>query len=309
MDRSQLVFSGSLALITILGMRKVLGGGDAYRKLLEQQKMLQSAEVIPGKSGESGSRRNIEYKSALKETFDPEIRTLYEMFNKTAQRCGDLQFQGTRKKNANGSAGPYEWTTYAEAKKVRDDFASGLLNLGHRTDEPVGIYSINRPEWIITDLAASAIRSPSISLYDTLGQNAIEFIIKHADIKVVVCAGKQLPNLLAVAPNCPNLKIIISMDALTDQQRASASTIKLLTFKEVVEDGAKRPREQFPPRPQDIYTIMYTSGTTGDPKGVILTHGNLIAELAGVLAHEKDLFNERDYHMSYLPLAHGFERV
>lgn len=304
-----MILSGSLALITILGMRKVFGGSDAYRKLLEHQRMAQSIEVTPGKSGEGGTRRNVQYKDTLKEVFDPEIRTLYEMFNKTVEKGSNNQFLGNRKKNANGAAGPYEWNTYGQAKKLRDDFASGLLNLGHRPDEPIGIYSINRAEWIITDLAASAIRAPSISLYDTLGQNAIEFIIKHADIKVVVCAGKQLPNLLAVAPNCPNLKIIISMDPLTDQQRANAGTVKLYTFKEIAEDGAKKPREQFPPRPQDIYTIMYTSGTTGDPKGVILTHGNLIAELAGVLSHEKDLFNEKDYHMSYLPLAHSFERV
>jgi len=164
---------------------------------------------------------------------------------------------------------------------------------------------------MITDGAACAVRSPSVALYDTLGKSAVEFIIKHAEIKTAVCAGKQFKNLIGAASNCKDLKTIIIMDEITVQEREEANKlgIKVLLMKDVEENGAKTPRTHVAPSPEDIYTIMYTSGTTGDPKGVILTHGNLIAEIGAVRSHEDKMFGEGEVHMSYLPLAHSFERA
>jgi len=84
--------------------------------------------------------------------------------------------------------------------------------------------------------------------------------------------------------------------------------VKVVQMKEVEELGAKNPQPHIAPNHMDVYTIMYTSGTTGDPKGVILTHGNLIAELSAIKAHSGGLFRTNDVHISYLPLAHSFER-
>ena len=85
------------------------------------------------------------------------------------EKYGNSPCLGTRKV-VNGVAGDYEWMTYAEVGTRRRNLGSGLSLLKQRKEEPVGIYSINRPEWIITDLACQAYGFPSVALYDTLGK-------------------------------------------------------------------------------------------------------------------------------------------
>jgi len=307
-DRTQLIVGSSVTLVALIGAGQLLLGGNGRQKLLEQRRQLQSIEVGKAKEGEGATRRNSRFPE-LSECYDPKIRTLYDLWNDSIQKQSSRPCLGTRKK-VGEKVGEYEFQTYTQVGKRRDNLASGLLNLGHKTDEPIGLYSINRPEWVIADGAASAIRSPSVALYDTLGRSAVEYIIRHAEIKTVICAAKQFQNILGAASNCPQLKTVISMDSLSKEQldQAQQAGLRVVFLKDVEEDGAKNPQPQIAPSPVDIYTIMYTSGTTGDPKGVILTHGNIIAELTGIKHHEHDIFTEVDVHISYLPLAHSFER-
>jgi long-chain acyl-CoA synthetase len=154
---------------------------------------------------------------------------------------------GTRKKLGE-KVGDYEFVTYEQVRERRNNLASGFINLGFKTDEPIGLYSINRPEWIISDLACTAIRAPSVALYDTLGKSAVEYIIRHADISVVICSAKQFTNVLSCIPNCPKLKFLIHMDPITQDQLNSAEKLgaKVISLKEVEELGQKNPKEHFP---------------------------------------------------------------
>jgi len=307
MDRFQLILGSSLAALAILFASKFFKNDASYRRMLEDRKKLQSFEVGSATENSGAPRRSVKDLVAF---YDSEIRTLYQMFNKVAATTPDRPALGVRSKTG-GTVGDYQWQTFAQVKVMRDNLASAFLHLGHKSDEPIGLYSINRPEWMIGDLACSAVRCPSVALYDTLGKNAMEYVINHAELKTVMCGAKQLTNMLAAVPNVPVLKIIICMDSVTSTQveQAKALGIRLVGWEEALQLGAQNPGDQVAPRAEDIYTIMYTSGTTGNPKGVILSHGNIIAVLSGVRHHPSGLIGENDVHMSYLPLAHSFERV
>ena len=159
----------------------------------------------------------------------------------------------------------------------------------------------------------------SVSLYDTLGPDATEYIINHAGLPIVVASINHVPALLRLKPRCPTLKIIISVESLSDGEQPGASKadllnniaedldVKIVSFAQVEELGASTNRPMVPPHPDEKLTINYTSGTTGNPKGVVLTHGNSVAAtFASILACQQ---NKDSCILSYLPLAHVYERV
>ena len=151
-----------------------------------------------------------------------------------------------------------------------------------------------------------------MSFYDTLGANAVEFIANHSQTKIVVCSAESFPKMAAAAPKCSELEHIIVMEGITDDLRkkaeAIADRVQLHSFNEVEEAGRKNKQTDVPPCDEDLSTIMYTSGTTGDPKGVMITHGNMLATLKGVIGIVPSV-SEKDAYLSYLPLAHIFERA
>ncbi|KAI9144437.1 hypothetical protein BKA69DRAFT_1112327 [Paraphysoderma sedebokerense] len=203
----------------------------------------------------------------------------------------------------------------------------------------LGLFSINRPEWAIAEQSCNDYSLVTVALYDTLGADTIEFVINHGQLPIVVTSADKIATLLKVKSNCPspNLKIIISMDELefdqakapvpgvaatpsatpVNQLQSSAALLNqwaqekgviLLTFRQVEELGRKNRIPHKPPTPADLATICYTSGTTGEPKGAMLTHENIMANSACFYYYGLEL-TENDVHISYLPLAHIFERA
>ena len=159
----------------------------------------------------------------------------------------------------------------------------------------------------------------TVSLYDTLGPDTTEYIINHSGLHTVVTSLMHIPTLLRLKPRCPTLKVIISCDALYEgdlpqqskaellQQFASDFGVQVFSFHDVEELGKSHPRPFNPPAPDSLITINYTSGTTGDPKGVVLTHRNAVAATSAALAIMQQTDN--DVMCSFLPLAHIYQRV
>ena len=160
----------------------------------------------------------------------------------------------------------------------------------------------------------------SVSLYDTLGPTAVEYIINHASLACVVSSLPHIPALLQLKPRLPSLKIIISTDSLDSGERAGYTKFDILSsiaaelgiaiysFEQIEAIGANHgTRICRPPVPSDITTINYTSGTTGPPKGVVITHRAAVAAASSALC---TTFHEpTDVGCSYLPLAHIYERM
>ena len=160
----------------------------------------------------------------------------------------------------------------------------------------------------------------TVSLYDTLGPSATEYIINHAELPCVATSLPHIPTLLKLKPKLPSLKIIISLDTLEDGDRPENSKQAILTamaadldvriysIKQIEELGASLGSPVYHvPGPSDIITINYTSGTTGPPKGVVLTHSAAVAAASGAMLTVGQ--GPTDVVISYLPLAHIYERM
>lgn len=172
---------------------------------------------------------------------------------------------------------------------------------------------------ILLDLACISQSLYSVSIYDVLAPDATEYIINHAELSCVVTSLPHIPTLLKLKPSLPNMKFIISLDPLDGAEQDGHSKRALLesmaadldlviyTIDQVEELGLASKRGYNSPSASDIVTINYTSGTTGPPKGVVLTHGNAVAATScGMITIRQ---NDKDTLCSYLPLAHIYARL
>ena len=161
-----------------------------------------------------------------------------------------------------------------------------------------------------------------VPLYDSLGENAVEYIVNHSEAQAVfVDANKLAPFAKALPSISAALKTVVvwgdasspaNADALALVRRARNGSLSVLTLPELLAKGEAKPAPPVPPAPEDLCTIMYTSGTTGDPKGVELTHAAVVATIASLTSYLRIVgvdLGPGDSMLSYLPLAHIFDRV
>ena len=174
--------------------------------------------------------------------------------------------------------------------------------------------SVNRPEWVITEQACFMFNWVTVPLYDTLGEEAIVHILTLTECPVVVASADKVKFLLSMADKIKSVKTIVVMDKLTKELTAlgKKAGITMTSCEEVERQGAESPSPGVPITKDSVATICYTSGTTGLPKGVILTHENILSFATGQLvlakANGMPLLTKDDVYISYLPLAHILER-
>ncbi|XP_025836031.1 long-chain-fatty-acid--CoA ligase 5 isoform X2 [Agrilus planipennis] len=237
-----------------------------------------------------------------------DCRTLYESFRRGAKESNNGPCLGWRESYNK----PYQWLNYNEALLRAKNFGSGLVANGLQpgTNTFIGIYSQNCPEWILTEQAAYCYSMVLVPLYDTLGPDACAFIIKQAEINIVICEDDIKCNLLLdKAPKC--LRKIVSFKEVrpATKQRAKNRGVEILRFSDVETLGSQKMHPDEPPKPSDLCTVCYTSGTTGNPKGVMLSHENVIAAVCAVMLQFGDhRLTSSDTMISFLPLAHMLER-
>ncbi|RJP62340.1 MAG: long-chain fatty acid--CoA ligase [Ignavibacteriales bacterium] len=210
------------------------------------------------------------------------------------------------------SAGQWIDISYQQFGEETESFALGLQSLGLKHGDRLAIISENRPEWVYADMATIGLGAIDVPLYPSLTSDTVEFILNNCEATGIVASNKfQLNKILKIKPNLKYLKFIIIMnekDMVTGQPN-------LYTFKEIQERGRKLKisspflfRESMKyVKENDLCTIIYTSGTTGEPKGVMLTHKNIISNV--MAASESIPFSKSDTFLSFLPLCHIFERM
>eukprot|EP00898_Chlorokybus_atmophyticus_P000752 jgi/Chlat1/1678/Chrsp127S01919 len=212
----------------------------------------------------------------------------------------------------------YEWVTGEEVAMRASLFGAGLRDLGLGPGDKFGIYSVNCLEWVVAEFGGYSQSMIPVSLYDSLGADAVAYVCKHAELKLVVAAQKVLSSLLVALRDCPDVKHVVVMGSpsgitLEHRNAAASAGVELISFMDVELKGVRTPSAHLPPKPSDIATLMYTSGTTGNPKGVILTHANIIAAAttSPIMVEQGQgfKFTTEDCYLSYLPLAHILERV
>ncbi len=237
-----------------------------------------------------------------------DFKTIPELFNFITTEFGKGKERPALKNKINE-----QWIgiTYDQLYDETVNFACGLASLGVKRDQKVAIISENRPEWVHSDMAILGIGAIDVPIYPISTSDTIDFILNNSESVGIVVSNKyQLNKILRIKNNCKHLKFIIIMnnDEKTDDKN-------VYSFKEIQEKG-KEFRKDNPNyfkeqselcRENDLCTIIYTSGTTGEPKGVMLTHRNIVSNIKA--AHEVFYIDENDVFLSFLPLCHIFERM
>ncbi|XP_040030503.1 long-chain-fatty-acid--CoA ligase 1 isoform X1 [Gasterosteus aculeatus] len=270
---------------------------------------MQSVEV-PG--GELARRSVLSNGDAHISHFYDDARTMYEFFLRGLRVSNNGPCLGSRKPKQ-----PYEWMSYREVMERTENLGSAFLHKGHSktTDPHIGIFSQNKPEWTISELACYTYSLVSVPLYDTLGSEAIGYIIDKASISTIVCDVVDKVNLVldCVRDRKHSVKNIVLMQTPSEElvDRGRRAGIHILSLQEMEAIGKANHHQPVPPQPEDMALICFTSGTTGNPKGAMLTHKNVVSNCSAFIkiTEVSCPLSLSDVHISFLPLAHMFERV
>ncbi|KAL2543740.1 Long chain acyl-CoA synthetase 4 [Forsythia ovata] len=244
----------------------------------------------------------------------PGLDSCWDIFRLSMEKYPNNRMLG-RREIINGEPGKYVWMTYKEVYDLVMKVGNSVRTCGVEEAGRCGIYGANSPEWLISMEACNAHGLYCVPLYETLGAGAVEFIICHAEVTVAFVEEKNIPELLKTFPNVTKyLKTIVSFGKVTSQQREEVQKfgVDMYSWDEFLLLGENKHFDLPVKKKTDICTIMYTSGTTGEPKGVMISNNSIITLVAGVkrlLGSVKEALNESDVYLSYLPLAHIFDRV
>lgn len=212
-------------------------------------------------------------------------------------------------KDENGS-----WKKYstADVKKMVDQLAAGLVHIGIGIGDgtiegrdKIAVISSNRPEWLLLDLAVQKTGAVLVPLYPTLAVAELEFVLNDASVKLVFAGDKALyDKVQSVRGNVASVQAVYSFDELSG----------VLHWKELITHAEPHDAEKMIALAQkvdnnDLATIIYTSGTTGTPKGVMLSHKNILSNVISTQPIFRSFCNEHDRALSFLPLNHIFERM
>jgi len=232
-----------------------------------------------------------------------EPKTLAELFLQAAEKYNRSDALNYKKDG--------KWHAISSGEMIAraENIALGLYALGLRKGDKAALLAANSPEWTLTDAGCQFAGILDVPLYTTLAPGAVEYIVKDCGAKVFFLESNEcFERLKAILPECPTVEKFIFFDS------AETNTENAISLEELEETGAKLKQEKphligeliNAVEPQDVATLIYTSGTTGEPKGVMLTHSNLISNALN--AGAEFTFVHTDKPLSVLPLSHVFER-
>lgn len=232
-------------------------------------------------------------------------KNLAELYYDSAQKYGDKAAFGTRNKNKE-----FVTITFREVYDNGVALATGLIaDLGLEAREHVAVLSENRKEWIIANYGILLSGAADVPRGTDVTDGDIRYILPHSDAKIVFVENesilRKVQNNLSHLPNITHI-ILMDDEAAINDKRIIRMTDLIAKGKTLRAAGDHNVEKRVAAiQPEDLFTIIYTSGTTGEPKGVMLTHSNMISQLRNIPID----IGPKDRFLSILPVWHSFERV
>lgn len=271
-------------------------------------------QVSTSKDGSPVYRR-VDHLDKLEEAIysdRPDILTIPDELEEAANRFGDLTVMATRETLPNGSYGEYKWITYREMVDLYTQFGVGLrLKFPFlKYQDPVCVFGKNSRELELAIFGAFSQSFMVIPLYDSYRLKDLYFVLKHSQVKVVITNYEKISSLLECLDDKETAveHIILFGERLFELPKKEGITYhKYDDILELGKIGSSNSKfVHWKPKPDDVSYILYTSGTTGNPKGAMLTHRGMIASGKSLLDSAGPII-EGDTYLSFLPLAHAFE--
>uniref|UniRef100_A0A8C1V8L2 long-chain-fatty-acid--CoA ligase n=1 Tax=Cyprinus carpio TaxID=7962 RepID=A0A8C1V8L2_CYPCA len=271
----------------------------------------------------SGPYRDVRALRALTTCIQPGMNTLDRVFESSVCRNPHLDCLGTREllseedeTQEDGRVfkkvilGEYRWMSYDQVYKEVRAFGSGLVALGQKPLKNIAIFCETRAEWIIAAQACFMYNFPLVTLYSTLGGPAIAHGLNEAEVSHIITSKElletKLKNILLEVPRLQHIIVVDDKLKSGSEYPRGISVHSMAAVKRLGAHPENVSRQRRPPCASDVAVIMYTSGSTGVPKGVMISHSNIIAGITGVAERIPNL-GEDDTYIGYLPLAHVLE--
>lgn len=304
----------------------------SYGKFLKKQ-----AVAVPGslEDGYSAIYRSSLSSEKLISCFDERLSTIYEHFLFSVKRWPKNDCLGYRPfdQESGKYLEYYHFLSFEEVERKSRHIGGGIMSLVNvkrgkplnSNDFMVAILSHNRYEWMLVDLGCQAYSLADTALYETLGPDTSHYIMKLTESPVLIFAKVNMSKVIGLLPRLEHVNTLICLEDIDDSElrlfnesllpvstNSKGETISLFSLRQVERIGMLNELPTIPPTPQSLYTVSFTSGTTGLPKGVEMTHENGASGVAFTFSslqmppgkEKKQLHN-----MCFLPLAHIFQRM
>ncbi|CAG7724601.1 unnamed protein product [Allacma fusca] len=288
--------------------------------------------VLVDEARQEWGSREVFVKSPIHEEFDQfNIDTLDKLFTRAIEKHGDRKCLGSRevlgvhevedhmgKLVKKYDLGEYNWLTYTDLKNVTSKLNQGMRHLGLKPKQRIAIFAETRAEWLVTAVAAFQLNLPIVTVFATLGDEGVIHALNETEVTCLFTSEELMGRCSSIAEKVPCLANVVCINSSKDKLEELSATpfpkrIQLNSLSSLASSGESQlaPEESMELKPQreDTAIIMYTSGSTGVPKGVVISHWNLVCALKAItdsLASFGDP-REDDCYIAYLPLAHALE--